>query len=121
MAAREDLIALGVEPESIHVAYLGVDPALFRDGTARAPEPTLLYLGRLKAYKRIEVVLDVLEHVPEAVLEIAGDGDHREALEAEIDRRGLHDRVTLHGRVAEDAKAGLYGRAWVNLTASSAE
>jgi glycosyltransferase involved in cell wall biosynthesis/O-antigen/teichoic acid export membrane protein len=119
-AAREDLVELGVPAENIHVAYLGVEPSQFHPG-ARAERPTLLYLGRLKAYKRIEVVLDVLEHVPEAVLEIAGDGDHREALEAEIERRGLQDRVTLHGHVDEVEKADLYARAWVNLTASSAE
>jgi glycosyltransferase involved in cell wall biosynthesis/O-antigen/teichoic acid export membrane protein len=119
-AARDDLVALGTPAENIHVAYLGVEPSQFHPGS-RAERPTLLYLGRLKAYKRIEVVLDVLEHVPEAVLDIAGDGDHREALEAEIARRGLHDRVTLHGHIDEDEKAGLYGRAWVNLTASSAE
>jgi len=119
-AARDDLVALGVPPEDVHIAYLGVESSQFHPGV-RAQRPTLLYLGRLKAYKRIEVVLDVLEHVPEAVLEIAGDGDHRAALEAEIDRRGLHDRVTLHGHVEESAKADLYGHAWVNLTASSAE
>jgi glycosyltransferase involved in cell wall biosynthesis/O-antigen/teichoic acid export membrane protein len=119
-AAHDDLVALGVPKENVHVTYLGVEPGQFHPGR-RADRPTLLYLGRLKAYKRIEVVLDVLEHVPEAVLEIAGDGDHREALEAEIDRRGLHDRVTLHGHVSEEEKAALYGRAWVNLTASSAE
>jgi glycosyltransferase involved in cell wall biosynthesis/O-antigen/teichoic acid export membrane protein len=119
-AARDDLVELGVPADNVHVAYLGVEPSQFHPGR-RAERPTLLYLGRLKAYKRIEVVLDVLEHVPEALLEIAGDGDHRAALEAEIDRRGLHDRVTLHGHVDEDEKVALYGRAWVNLTASSAE
>ena len=121
MAAREDLIELGVPPESIHVAYLGVEPTQFHDGVPRAEQPTLLYLGRLKAYKRIEVVLDVLDAIPDAVLEIAGDGDHRDTLEAEIRDRGLADRVVLHGFVAEDDKAELYGRAWVSLTASSAE
>lgn len=120
-AARDDLIALGVPRELIHVAYLGVEPAQFHEGAARAAEPTLLYLGRLKAYKRVEAVLDVLEAIPEARLEIAGDGSHRPALEEEIARRGLDDRVVLHGFVEEDAKAALYGRAWVSLTASSAE
>ena len=89
---------------------------------ARAtPEPTLLYLGRIKQYKRLEVLLDVLEGIPGARLEVAGDGDHRPVLEAEIDRRGLRDRVTLHGFVSEEEKRELYARSWVNLTASSAE
>jgi len=119
-AARDDLAALGVEPDHIHVAYLGVEPWQFHPGK-RSEQPRLLYLGRLKQYKRVETSLDVLEAIPEAHLDIAGDGDHRGALEAEIDRRGLHDRVTLHGFVDEDDKAGLYGRAWTTLTASSAE
>jgi O-antigen/teichoic acid export membrane protein len=119
-AAKRDLVALGVPADRVHVAYLGVEPSQFQPG-ARSPEPTLLYLGRLKQYKRIEVVLDCLEAVPEAVLEIAGDGDHRPALEAEIERRGLADRVVMHGHVDEDEKAALYARAWVSLTASSAE
>jgi glycosyltransferase involved in cell wall biosynthesis/O-antigen/teichoic acid export membrane protein len=119
-AARDDLIALGLPADHLHVAHLGVDVPPHPFGE-RAPEPRLLYLGRLKQYKRIELVLDVLEAIPGAQLDIAGDGDHRPALEREIRARGLADRVTLHGHVSEERKAELYGRAWVHLTASSAE
>lgn len=119
-SARDDLVALGVPGEQVHVAHLGVD-APPDPPSVDAAQPTLLYLGRLKAYKRIEHVLDVLEAIPAARLDLAGEGDHREALEAEIAARGLTDRVTLHGHVDEERKWELYGRAWVNLTASSAE
>jgi glycosyltransferase involved in cell wall biosynthesis/O-antigen/teichoic acid export membrane protein len=119
-AARRDLVGLGIPTDQIHVAYLGVEGDAFHDAP-RAARPTLLYLGRLKQYKRLEVLLDVLEGIPEAHLDVAGEGDHRAALEAEIDARGLHDRVTLHGFVSEEQKRDLYARAWVNLTASSAE
>jgi glycosyltransferase involved in cell wall biosynthesis/O-antigen/teichoic acid export membrane protein len=119
-AAMDEIVELGVPRDHVHVAYLGVDAAPFPPGE-RAGVPRLLFLGRLKKYKRIEFVLDVLEAIPEAHLDIAGDGDHREALEAEIDERGLRDRVTLHGHVSEEEKYRLYGEAWVNLTASSAE
>jgi glycosyltransferase involved in cell wall biosynthesis/O-antigen/teichoic acid export membrane protein len=119
-AAREDLMALGVPRERIHVAYLGVEPDRFREGR-RSPEPSLLYLGRLKQYKRIETTLDVLEGVPGATLDIAGEGDHRPALEAEVARRGLGDRVRFHGFVDDERQAELYGSAWLSLTASSAE
>jgi glycosyltransferase involved in cell wall biosynthesis/O-antigen/teichoic acid export membrane protein len=119
-AARDELVELGVPAADITVTYMGVDPS----GVAavpRSPTPRLLYLGRLKAYKRIEHVLTVLEHVPGAHLDIAGDGDHRAALEAEIAERGLGARVTLHGHVSEERKQQLYDEAWVSLTASSAE
>jgi glycosyltransferase involved in cell wall biosynthesis/O-antigen/teichoic acid export membrane protein len=119
-AAAEEVAELGVPLEQISVTYNGVESGDYSPGQ-RAPEPTLLYLGRLKRYKRIELLLDVLERIPEAVLELAGDGDHREALEREIERRGLQDRVRMHGFVSEDRKRELLQRAWVNLTASSSE
>src|SRR3954468_5234849 len=119
-SAKREIVDLGVAPEDVHVGYLGVVP--FPPVPAEASTaPRLLYPGRLKRYKRIELLLDVLEGVPDAVLDIAGDGDHRPALEETIASRGLSDRVVLHGHVSEAEKAALYTRAWVNLTASSAE
>jgi glycosyltransferase involved in cell wall biosynthesis len=121
-ASSRDIVRHGIDPARIEISYLGVEQAAFGpDPAVRAPEPTLLYLGRLKRYKRIEVVLDVLAANPGAVLELAGDGDHRDALEAEIDARGLRDRVRIHGHVSEERKLELYRRAWVNVTTSSAE
>ncbi|MEA2280665.1 MAG: hypothetical protein QOK21_1272 [Solirubrobacteraceae bacterium] len=119
-AGRRDLTDLGIDPDRIHVGYLGVEPPAF-PASPRSATPRLLYLGRLKQYKRIELLLDALAAVPEAHLDLAGDGDHRPALEAEIARRGLSDRVTLHGHVSEQEKARLLSSTWVNLTASSAE
>lgn len=119
-AEAEKIAEHGITLEGIDVNYIGVESSAFEPG-ARAAEPTLLYLGRLKKYKRIELLLDALDAIPDAVLEIAGEGDHRPDLEAEIERRGLGERVRLHGHVSEERKAELYRRAWVNLTASSAE
>src|SRR4051794_33963507 len=116
-SAARDLATLGV-PDAT-VGYLGVIP--LDTPEPRSPTPRLLYLGRLKKYKRIELLLDVLEAIPDAVLDVAGEGDHRPELEAEIARRGLGERVALHGHVSEERKAALYASAWVNLTASSAE
>jgi O-antigen/teichoic acid export membrane protein len=115
-AAARDLAQLGVDAD---VVYLGVEP--IASSEVRSAEPRLLYLGRLKKYKRIELLLDVVEAVPGTVLDIAGEGDHRPDLEAEIERRGLGSRVVMHGHVSEQEKARLYASAWVNVTASSAE
>lgn len=119
-AEAEKIAEHGIARDRIDVNYIGVEPGVFEPGW-RAAEPTLLYLGRLKKYKRIELLLDAVEAIPEAVLEIAGEGDHRPDLEAAIEQRGLSERVRLHGHVSEERKAELYRRAWVNLTASSAE
>ncbi len=119
-SAKADIVDLGVPEDDVHVGYLGVVP-FDAPLPPRSETPRLLYLGRLKRYKRIELLLDVVAEIPGAVLDVAGEGDHRPELEAEIARRGLADRVVLHGHVSEAEKASLYARAWVNLTASSAE
>jgi glycosyltransferase involved in cell wall biosynthesis/O-antigen/teichoic acid export membrane protein len=119
-ATARDLDAFGIPQETITVNHIGVELDAFEPGE-RSPEPTLLFLGRIKRYKRVELLLDCLAAIPAATLEIAGDGDHLPELEEEIARRGLRDRVVLHGHVDEATKRRLLQRAWVNLTASSAE
>ena len=121
-ASAEGIVAHGIPSDRIETGYIGVEHGQFwPDPDRRADVPTILYLGRLKRYKRLEILLDVLERSPEAILEIAGDGDHRAALEAEVDRRGLRGRVRMHGHVSEERKRELFQSAWVNVTASSAE
>jgi glycosyltransferase involved in cell wall biosynthesis len=118
--SAEAIAAHGIPRDQIFVSYNGVESAAFGPGE-RAAEPTLIYLGRLKRYKRIEALLTALESLPGAVLDIVGEGDHRAALEAEIDARGLRDRVRLHGHVDEPTKVALLQRAWVHVTASPRE
>ncbi len=119
-SAKADLVDVGIPPENVAVEYLGVEQDEFQR-SEKSPEPRLVFVGRLKAYKRIETVLDVLARLPGVALDIAGEGDHRPDLENEIRRRGLADRVTMHGYVDVPTRARIYGRAWVNLTASSSE
>jgi glycosyltransferase involved in cell wall biosynthesis len=119
--ARDELVAIdGIPPENITVDYCGVE-AVSGATAERSPQPRLLYVGRLKAYKRIELLLDALVELPGVTLEIAGQGDHGETLDDEILRRGLGSRVRVHGFVDEATKAELYQRAWVHLSASASE
>lgn len=119
-ATARQLTALGVPGDAIEVNYHGPDPDEYRPG-AKSAAPTLLYLGRLKRYKRIEMLLDVVAAIPGVTLDIVGDGDHRSNLEAEIAARGLGGRVRMHGYVEASTKLELLQSAWIMLTASSAE
>src|SRR3954466_8636730 len=119
-ATQRDLERFAIPAETVAVNHIGVELGAFSPGE-RAPEPTLLFLGRLKRYKRVEMLLDTVEALPGVTLEVAGDGDHRPDLEADIARRGIAERVRLHGHVDEATKVALLQRSWVNLTASSAE
>lgn len=118
--AREVADGHGIPREHVHVNYLGVD-AEELGPPRRSPEPTLLYLGRLKRYKRVEWLLDTLREIPEATLDIAGDGDWRGEIERAVRESGVGDRVRMHGFVSEERKRELLRSAWVNLNASAAE
>jgi glycosyltransferase involved in cell wall biosynthesis len=119
-ATAEDIAAHGVRPEQIAVNYNGVELDAFHPGP-KSPDPTLLFLGRLKRYKRIELLLDAMTSVPRGTLHIAGDGDHRPAVEEAIAARGLERRVHMHGAVDEPTKLRLLQRSWVHVTASECE
>lgn len=99
---RDDLIGRGISPERIHVIRCGIDHESYRppvrEGT---PEPVILYLGRLKKYKGIELAIDalpsVLKSVPNARYWIVGEGDFRGSLERKIAAMGLQNQVQLLG------------------------
>ena len=119
--ARDELVSIDRLPRrNITLAHCGIGPGPFVRGE-RAAEPTLLYVGRLKAYKRIELLLDMLVQLPRVTLDIAGHGDHGETLNHEIARRKLNERVRVHGFVDEERKAELYRRAWLHVTVSASE
>src|SRR4051812_12749368 len=121
-SSRAALVGLGIPREHVRVVYCGLD-----DGGGelrpreRAPGPTLVYLGRIKLYKRIELLLDVAAAIPDATLHVAGDGEHRAALAERAAELELDGRVVFHGHVDEATKGRLLGEAWLALTASSAE
>ena len=105
-STRDDLTARGVDPASISVVPNGIDLEAFRpDPTVpRYAEPTALYLGRVKRYKRVDLPVRAVallrdRGVP-ARLMIAGRGDHVEKLERLAARLGLEeDRIRFLGFV----------------------
>ena len=89
----------------------------------RSPTPVFAYLGRLKKYKGVHLVIRAFAAmgVPDAVLEIAGAGDYRPSLEALARSLDLGDRVRFLGRISEAEKLALLRRAWALVFASPKE
>lgn len=123
-STADDLVGRGLARDGVTVIYPGIDATtLTPDATARSEMPVLAYVGRLKKYKRVDLVIRAFAAcaVPEARLEIAGAGDHRGALEALVDSLALRDRVTFLGFVSEDEKRALLRRSWAVAIASPKE
>lgn len=100
---REDLAGRGLARDRLRLIRGGLDheyhQPIEREG--HLPPPVILYLGRLKKYKRIDLVIKalprVLAKVPEAQYWIVGEGDYRASLESETKSLGLGDHVKFLG------------------------
>ena len=124
VSTAEDLAARGIPRESVAVIHPGIDTVGYTPQAGeRAREPLFVYLGRLKRYKGVHHVVRAfadLRH-PSAVLEIAGAGDYRPALERLAASLDLGERVRFLGRISEEEKRQLLRRAWALAFASPKE
>lgn len=123
-STRDDLVARGVKRESIRVIFPGIDSAHYTpNSSVRSDRPLFAYLGRLKKYKGVDLVLRAFAQsaIPEATLEIAGAGEFRTELEQLAGTLGVAERVRFLGRIDETAKIALLRRAWATLFASPKE
>lgn len=126
-STAEDLAARGLDAAKITVIPNGVDLQRYRPSpdVDEFPEPTLLYLGRLKRYKRVDLVIRAVDELRSrgisCRLVIAGKGDEADALRDLVSELRLGDRVELAGFVSEERKVELFRRAWVHLLTSSKE
>jgi glycosyltransferase involved in cell wall biosynthesis len=126
-STRDDLVRRGVPRERIVVIYPGVDAAWYHPdaATPRAQRPTFLYVGRLRRYKGLEIVLRAVAAARVArgdlVLEIAGQGDDRPRLERVAQALGVADAVRFLGFVSNEEKRRLMRRAWAVVFPSPKE
>jgi glycosyltransferase involved in cell wall biosynthesis len=122
-----DLVGRGFDGRRIAVIENGVDLEHYApDPTQpRFAEPTVLYLGRLKKYKRVDLVVRAMARLRDsgvhARLVIAGQGNARGEIESLCDDLELRDRVELAGFVSEARKRELLRGAWVHVLASPNE
>lgn len=98
------MVADGYDAEQIHVLHSpapSVPPSYTpppQEGT-----PRFLFLGRIVPEKGLAPLLRALTAVaPSVVLDVAGDGYQKPAMETLCSRLGLDDRVTFHGWVGPD-------------------
>jgi glycosyltransferase involved in cell wall biosynthesis len=126
-STAQDLVARGFDGGQIEVIENGVELQFYSPDPSltRFPEPTVLYLGRLKRYKRVDLVVRAVALLRDegvwARLIIAGKGDAEGAIRALVAELNLADRVELTGFVDEQRKRELLRRSWVHVLTSPKE
>src|ERR1035437_8819850 len=120
----DDLVRRGIAREHVTVIHPGVSFDHYTPmASERATHPTFAYVGRLKKYKGVDLVIRGFARLsdPSATLEIAGAGDFRPALEALAASLDLGARVRFLGFISEEEKLALLRRAWAVALASPKE
>lgn len=126
-STADDLTRRGMKRGQISVIPNGIEFETFTPGphSDRYTKPTLLYLGRLKAYKKVEFILEAIALLSskgvDCRLLVAGDGDYRGHLERLSKDLGINSRVTFLGYVTETKKIELLRKAWLHILTSSKE
>ncbi len=126
-SSREEMRELGIGQAGITIVHPGIDMDEFSTLKAKkTTHPTILYLGRLKAYKSVNVLIQafriVLSERPEARLIIAGDGEERESLKRLAkDLRLSSNQIHFLGSVSHGEKLRLLQSSWMLVNPSFME
>lgn len=86
---------------------------------------SILYLGRLKPYKNVDVALkafaEIIKIKKDAIFYIAGVGESLDQLRDLANSLGISDSVKFLGRVSDSEKSDLLSSCWVMLQPSMIE
>ncbi|MBA3530690.1 MAG: glycosyltransferase [Ardenticatenales bacterium] len=99
--------------EKVHVVPLGVHTAAFaHENPARVAtlqgewspdgEPLILFVGRFRYYKGLDVLLRAVPHLRRGRILLVGDGPERRKLDALCTQLGLEERVYFLGSTMEE-------------------
>lgn len=125
-SVANELRTYGLDIGRIAVVGNGVDEKTFTPVNNReSGQKYVLYTGVLRARKGLFDLLDCAEQVcrvhPDVKFIISGTGPFFSKIEHEIQKRGLHDRVMLLGRVPRGKLIQLYQNATVHVVPSHYE
>lgn len=121
-----DLVRRGVSNDQITVIYPGFNEALLKPlPVQRTAYPSLIYLTRLKKYKRVDLPITVVARLkgefPGLRLFITGRGDHEPELRRLVAELKVEDAVEFCGFVSEERKQELMQQSWLGIQTSTIE
>ncbi len=127
----EELARMGLDPRRIRIVHNGIDCELYRPPQAGESPPLqwpyFLYMGRVKRYKRLEMIIKAYARARSLGLDdrirlvFAGAGDDYPRLRRVAEVFGLTERVSFLGRVSQPEKVRLLGHALAVLNSSPKE
>ena len=124
-STRREVLGWGIKSE-INLLPNAVDQGRYTIvPNAKAKRPTIGYLGRIKKYKSVDHIIrampQILEKVPDAMLNIVGDGDGLPELKRLAASLKLGGNVHFFGHVSHEEKVRHINESWLVVNTSSKE
>lgn len=128
-AMREDMVALGMEPDKIRIHYTGVDLDRFVPASDRISAkaalgisgPLIASVGALIPRKSQDLLIRALPALPDAILLLAGAGSSLQHYQKLAAACGVAERVRFLGSVAHSDLPALLAAADVMALPSASE
>jgi glycosyltransferase involved in cell wall biosynthesis len=126
-SSKEALVRQGFDGNKVHVAYPGISQDWIKlvdtfDSEDERPDPTIIYLGRLKKYKGVQDILyaipAIARDLPGIKLRIVGRGDFERTLHEIVQSLQIHEKVEFCGFVSEERKAEMLRSASIYVCTS---
>lgn len=108
-ASMNAQIAYGADPEKCFISYLTVDINKYLAEKESYGARQLIYVGSLIQRKGLDLLMPALANTPDDIrLVIVGEGQEKKALEEQIEKLGLSERVIFKGFVEGEELRKLY-------------
>ena len=125
-STKDELVQLGFNKSRIDILHNAIDHELFRNRhKAKSISPLITYVGRIKKYKNIDVVVRAIpllkEEIPDIRLIIGGKGDNLDELVNLVKELKIDPYVEFTGYLSEEEKADLMAEAWLFVTMAEKE
>lgn len=121
-STKEELAKMGIPERDIKIIHNGIDIEFFKPGK-KAKNPRVVYLNRIRKYKRPDLALKVFDIVRknygEVEFFIVGDGPYLGKVKKMAKKLSLN--VVFMGFVDEETKRDILSSAWVVVNTSAKE
>lgn len=123
---KRQLARINFLNKKISIVYSGINSRKLKNSSYRKFSfPTILYLGRIKKYKRVSLLVNIfpkiLETIPKARLIIAGWGTEASVIADLVMKSDHRRKISLLGPVTDREKKVLLSKSWLFVNPSIGE
>ena len=126
-SSKEKILEYRLTKKPVEIVYNGLGKAWIDKKIKKSRKPLVVYLGRFKKYKSIDILIKAfikVNHlIPESKLLIIGKGDQEKNLKKLIKKNKMEDKIKICNalNMSEEEKINKVGKGWFAVNPSFIE